>query len=245
MYLNIFCLQNCLIFLMINDVISHAWMDLMSTIKTVLFVQKFIQPVFQTKSLSSRLYLCGALSSHFTIFPLGMLHFFSFFDYFCFHLHSQSTWWCLPLFPCVQSFMTAAPRPSLRGSGGLGPSSTFLLQCPAPKALSVCAHAHTHAHNLSDLPPYDLAWVVTLPPSPLCRCGHQTLWRGEGVAGARPLQLHLAAICGAQHCCTFPVRESGLLTTVTFSCQRFDYLYMQICYGCSVHIHSTNTVDFT
>lgn len=41
----------------------------------------------------------------------------------------------------LQSFMMVVQRPSHRGSGGLGPSLTYLLQYPAPKALSVRTHS--------------------------------------------------------------------------------------------------------
>lgn len=48
-------------------------------------------------------------------------------------------WWHWCWFS-LQSFMMAVQRPSHRGSGGLGLSSTFPLPCPAPKALLVCSH---------------------------------------------------------------------------------------------------------
>lgn len=107
----------------------------------------------------------------------------------------------------LQSFMMAARRPSLRGSGGLGPSSTCLPQCPALKALSVRTHTHTHLDNRywPDLLTRWFVWVVTLVLCALSRCGHQTLWCWERVAGARPLQLHLTTICGAQRCCKWRV----------------------------------------
>lgn len=41
-------------------------------------------------------------------------------------------------------------------------------------------------------------WPSCPPP---CRCSHQTLWCGAGVAGAWSVQLHLSSVCGAQCCC--------------------------------------------
>lgn len=76
--------------------------------------------------------------------------------------------------------MMAVQRPSLRGSGGLGPSSTCLLQCPAPKALSVCTHSHTLTSANSntidmDVLTYDLMSVLNViviyMPCPLLRTG--------------------------------------------------------------------------
>lgn len=46
--------------------------------------------------------------------------------------------------------MMVVQRPSLRGSGGPGPSLIFLLQFPAPKALSVCTSpSNTHTNSAS------------------------------------------------------------------------------------------------
>lgn len=116
----------------------------------------------------------------------------------------------------LQSFMMAAPRPSLRGSGGLGPSSTCLPQCPALKALSVRTHTHTHLDKRywPDLLTHWFVWVVTLVLCPLSRCGHQTLWCWERVAGARPLQLHLTTICGAQRRCKWRVMLKNMCNKV-------------------------------
>lgn len=115
---------------------------------------------------------------------------------------------------------------------------------PCPKG-SVGPCARTYSHTISgDLPPYDLVRVVTLLSSRLCRRRHQTLWRGEGVAGARPLQLHLAAVCGAQHRCMFPVWEAVgrgtlLVAIATCSLWRIDCFYMQTSYGNSRFLFST------
>lgn len=64
-------------------------------------------------------------------------------------------------------------------------------------------------------------WPYCPPP---CRCSHQTLWCGAGVAGAWSVQLHLSSLCGAQCCCMWsntlthtqpPVPESVTLLSVT------------------------------
>lgn len=49
----------------------------------------------------------------------------------------------------LQSFMMAVQRPSRRGSGGLGPSSTFPQRFRVPKAPSVRTHSDTREGILS------------------------------------------------------------------------------------------------
>lgn len=102
----------------------------------------------------------------------------------------------------LQSSMTAAQRPSLRGSGGHGQSSTCLRRYPAPKALSVRTPrpALTGAAVISTLHPWTGSHRFATFLA-LCRCSHQTLWCRTRMAGAWTLQLHLASICGAQCCC--------------------------------------------
>lgn len=65
----------------------------------------------------------------------------------------------------LQSSMMAAQRPSLRGSGGHGQSSTCLQPYPAPKALSVRTRTCRNCSNWSSA---HLDWIMQIchvPPS--------------------------------------------------------------------------------
>lgn len=109
----------------------------------------------------------------------------------------------------LQSSMTAAQRPSLRGSGGHGQSSTCLRRYPAPKALSVrtARLTQTGAAVISTL--HSLERLTDWPRFlPLCRCSHQTLRCRTRMAGTWTLQLHLPSICGAQCCCVWRLEIS-------------------------------------
>lgn len=52
--------------------------------------------------------------------------------------------------------MTDVQRPSLRESGGPGPSLTCLLQCPVPKVLLVCTQWYKSTQMVVDMDAYNI-----------------------------------------------------------------------------------------
>lgn len=88
-------------------------------------------------------------------------------------------------------------------------------RCSAlPQRLCRCVHTHTHSHeyihtnthgyiHVWPYVSFDLQFELYMyhVSSPPYRCSHQTLWCGERMAGAGPVQLHLTSVCGAQFCC--------------------------------------------